>query len=144
MKKQLSPQILATLTKLAAEGRQAWQNGAISEAEKKFLAAWDSLPEPKTDQDYAQSLSRGLVTFYGDTKQYEKAKQWLQTVRKAYGGGSNPSVDFLAGTVAFDSGDLDGAFHLFHRLYSEFRERPFEGKDHKYLDFYRDRTGKKR
>ncbi len=94
----------------------------------------------KIEQDYAQSLSFGLTIFYRDTRQFEKAKQWLEVVRQAYGPGPDDFVDFLAGTVAFDAGDESEAFRLFQRLYLEFGSRPFEGSDRRYLDFYRKRA----
>jgi hypothetical protein len=140
MKNPVSAEVLAKLTGAAAQGRQAWKRGAISEAESHFLDAWNALPDPKLEQDYAQSLSWGLTTFYKGTNQFEKAKAWLDTVRRAYGPGPNDSVEFLAATVAFDAGDLEEAFRIFHVLFLKFGTRPFEGHDSKYLDFYNKRV----
>lgn len=143
IKHSLSPEVLNAYTKAAEEGRLAWKLGAVNEAETKFLEAWNILPNPKIEQDHAQSLAWGLVEFYRDTKQFEKAKQWLRTMKEAYGPSPNAFVNFLAGTVALDAGDLDEAFALFHELFVKFGERPFEGSDRKYLDFYKNRAGQK-
>jgi hypothetical protein len=143
MAKPLLPAVHSAMSQAAAQGREAWKRGDIGAAERRFLEAWSALPEPKSEQDYAQSLARGLVNFYRDTGQFEKARQWLGTMRELYLPGPNPSLDFLAGTVAFESGDLDSALRLFRQVYLEFGERPFAGSDPKYLDFYRRRFGER-
>jgi hypothetical protein len=142
MKHTLPKQALAAIEEAGRLGREAWKRGNLDAAEKHFLDAWNALPEPKFDQDYAQSLSWGLATFFRDTHQYEKARQWIPTVREAYGPEPDPSVAFLAGTVAFDSGDLNEAFRLFYPLYVQYKARPFEDCDPKYLDFTRKRAQK--
>ena len=137
MKSILSPRILEKLARETAAGREAWKNGAIGEAEKHFLEAWNALPDPKTKQDfYSQDLSWGMTAFDQATQQYDKAKRWLDIVRQVYGGGPDASVDFLAGTVTFDSGDLGEAYRLFDDLFLRYGSRPFEGSDSKYLKFY--------
>jgi hypothetical protein len=89
-------------------------------------------------------LSRGLVEFYRQTNQYDKAKTWLETVRDVYdvehNAASGASVTFLAGAVHFDAGNLETARVLFERLYKEYGRRPFDGSDPKYLQFTLDRT----
>ena len=138
---QISKEAEEALKASAARGRAAWASGNIAEAETAFLEAWNALPEPRSECDYyGQSLSRGLVTFFSATGQHAKAYEWLVVMRQAYGGGDNPSVDFLAGTVAFDAGNFDEAFLFFDRLYKEYKTRFFQGEDRKYLDFYRRRT----
>lgn len=136
----LSAQSLATVEEEGKKGREAWKAGDISGAEAHFLQTWNALPEPKLQQDYAQSLSRGITTFYRDTRQFEKARKWIGIVREAYGPELDPSVEFLAGTVAFESGDLTEAFRLFEPLYLKYGKRPFEERDPKYLDFTRTRS----
>ena len=58
---------------------------------------------------------------------HDEAKQWLEVVRQSYGPISNPSLNFLDATVAFDSGNRDEAFMLFDNLFREFGARSFEG-----------------
>jgi tetratricopeptide (TPR) repeat protein len=139
MKKPVAEDIVANIRAQSAAGREAWQQGDIQKAEDKFLDAWRLLPEPKTEYDYAQSLSRGLVTFYRETKQFEKARDWLVVMRDAYGP-PNDSVEFLAATVYYDAGILDDAFAIFDTLYKKFKQRPFQGEDRKYLQFYKARA----
>jgi hypothetical protein len=102
--KDLPPENEAAMSASAAKGRLAWKQGDIAAAEASFLEAWRAIPEPRVEYDYATSLARGLVDFYCQTKQYDKASSWLPTVREAYGGGYNPSVELLAAKVAFEAG----------------------------------------
>lgn len=141
MKKPVPPEIVANMSAQGKAGREAWQRGDIQKAEDKFLAVWRLLPEPKIEYDYAQSLSCGLVTFYRDTKQFEKAKEWLTVMRDAYGAGPDDSVEFLDATVYYDAGMLDDAFAIFDTAYKKFKQRPFQGEDRKYLQFYKERAG---
>jgi tetratricopeptide (TPR) repeat protein len=141
MKKPVPHEIVANISAQGKAGREAWQRGDIQKAEDMFLAAWRQLPEPKIEYDYAQSLSGGLVTFYRDTKQFEKAKEWLTVMRGAYGPGPDIYVEFLAATVYYDAGMLDDAFAIFDSAYKKFKQRPFQGEDKKYLQFYMERAG---
>lgn len=112
------------------------QNGDTIKAEEYFLAAWNSLPEPKTEHDYSQSLSRGLVSFYQDTRQFEKAFEWLNTMKSTYDNESNPSIDFIEATVNYDAGKISEAFAIFDSLTRKYKARPFQGSDPKYLKFF--------
>ena len=141
MTKTTPKEIASKIHQIGARGREAWNKGEFGKAEEEFLAAWKEVPDPKEEFDYGQILSRGLVVFFRDTKQFEKAYQWLDVVRRAYqtDGISDPGTAFLVGTVHFESGRLDEAFLLFDKLYKEFKGRPFQGEDKKYLDFYKKR-----
>ncbi|MFK1432507.1 hypothetical protein ACIU0H_02455 [Pseudomonas aeruginosa] len=143
MKKNLTEQQLNSLKGYSKEGRAYWQAGDIALAEEKFLHAWSVIPEPKEEYDYAQSLSRGLVTFYRNVKDYERAKSWIPVMALMYGSASDPSVQFLAGTVHFEAGEFDHAFSLFKSLYDSFGTRPFQGEEKKYLDFLKERLKEK-
>lgn len=140
MTEPVSKDIESRLYENGKLGRDAWKSGRISEAEKYFLEAWNALPEPRTKYDFAQSMSRGLVTFYRDTSQFPQAFKWLDIMREAYGPKPNDFVEFVAGTVHFDAGNLDEAFRVFDDQVKRFRFRPFQGEDPKYLNFYKSRS----
>jgi tetratricopeptide (TPR) repeat protein len=136
MKIALSEKNIALLYDYGKKGRDALQSGDTIKAEEYFLAAWNSLPEPKTEHDYSQSLSRGLVSFYQDTRQFEKAFEWLNTMKSAYNNEPNPSIDFIEATVNYDAGKLNEAFTAFDSLHKKYKARPFQGSDPKYLKFF--------
>ncbi len=120
-----------------AAGREAWKKGDFAEAEVNFTKAWEILPVPREQYDLAQSMTRGFVVFYRDTKQFDKAVHWLAEMKKAYGSGTGPdlTIGFLSGTVYFEAGDLDKSAEFFVPLYEQFGSRPFSGEDKKYLEF---------
>ena len=136
-------QIVEQIYEHGKNGREALKRGAIDEAELHFLNTWNLIPEPKLEHDYAQSLSGGLVSFYKDTRQFEKAKKWLEIMKQAYGPEPNDHVEFVSGTVHFEANELDDAFQSFDKLYKKYKQRPFQGYDKKYLDFYKKRASGK-
>ena|SRR5579859_6006031 len=137
MKKALSAEQMKLIQTHGSLAREAWQSGDFQKAEQEMQLCWNCLPKPPTDYDYSESLARGIVTFYRDTQQYSKAVDWLETMRVAYGSTPNPSVNFMAGTVYFASGEADKAFGIFDDLFKQFGARPFVGENPEYLDFYK-------
>lgn len=139
MKKELNEAALEVLKQNSKAGREAWKGGDLVLAEKHFINAWDAIPEPKNEYDYAQSLAGGLVVFYRDTKQLDKAKKWLPIMRQTYSSPSNDYVEFMAATIHFEAGEFDLAFVIFDNQFKKFKNRPFEGEDKKYLEYYKKR-----
>lgn len=129
----------AKLDEYAALAREAHEAGDLDTAEKNFLKAWESIPEPRTEYEYADSMATGLAQFFRDTGQAEKAKPWVELAREIYGD-EDPDIDFLAATVHYCAGEFDDAYALFDNLYQQFRRRPFQGEDPAYLDFYLERS----
>lgn len=133
---------LQALQTHASQGRAAWAAGDLPQAEAEFLAAWALIPEPKPAHDYAQSMASGLVAFFMQTRQFDKAALWLDRMREAYGPGPDASeADFIGAALAYETGDLDTAFQGFQALYKRFKRRPFQDEDPKYLKFYLQRAG---
>src|SRR3546814_19384882 len=93
------------------------------------------MPVPKLAYDHAQSMTAGLVTFYRDIGQVQKAKDWLPLARQAYGPEPDSYIAFLAATVHFEAGELDQAFALFDELFTASQSRPFHGEKPAYLAF---------
>ncbi len=135
MKKTLNKEIESSIQSHGKAGRDAWNKGDLEQAEKEFMACWQAIPEPRLDYDYAQILSGGMVKFFRNTNQLDKAKHWLQVMRKAYGPGTDLDVEFYAATVHYEAGELDKAYDLFRPQYEAYGKRPFEGEDKKYLEF---------
>jgi tetratricopeptide (TPR) repeat protein len=138
-KLKLPKEIESAMIELTGQGRAAWAQGDVRAAEEAFIKAWDVLPEPKFDYDYAQSMASGLVTFFRDTRQFEKAENWLELTKPSYGA-DNPAMLWAGATLSYEAGKLDEAFGLFDRLHKAFGERPFQGYDQKYLKFFRERA----
>jgi hypothetical protein len=129
----------------ASAGRSLWAAKDLAGAEAKFMEAWQLIPEPKTDWDMSQSVSSGLVEFFKDTGQLDKALEWIDVVEGIYGTQSEAALTHVAmfrGTVLHDRGDLEGAFRAFEPQFRKWGKRPFAGLDKRYLAFVKERTGK--
>ncbi len=122
---------------LIAQMRAAQARVDAKKYEGLLLKAWALIPEPKLNYDRAPSTARALVIHYRDVGDFDAASAWLGVLREAYGPAEDPSVEFVAATVAMESGDSMSAFALFDRLHSRFGVRPFKNYDAKYLRFYR-------
>lgn len=135
----LPPEAEQWLDAHCAQGRQARIQGDTAEAERHFLAAWDAIPEPKLDHEYADSLSVGLTEFYRDMGRPADALPWLARAAEAYGE-DEPGVRFLAGSVHYAAAEYDAAYAVFDELFKAYRQRPFQGEHPGYLAFYHARA----
>jgi tetratricopeptide (TPR) repeat protein len=116
--------------------QEARDTGDMEQAEKFALAAWNELPEPKLSWDfYANVIPYDLVEFYRHLKRFKEAASWLELARESYGPGRDISIEFLAASLKFEQGDLDGAFTEFNRQFKMFGKRAFRGEPAKYLAF---------
>lgn len=140
MKKRLNKEIEDKIQALGKKGREAWHRGNIEQAEEAFIQCWTAIPEPKLEYDYSQILSKGMVKFFRGTTQIEKATQWINIMREAYGPETDLDVEFLAATVHYEANELDAAYVIFRAQYETFGIRPFDGEDKKYLEFTINRT----
>lgn len=133
---ELPADIRAEVDSLLQRAGDSLRAGDRVSAEGPMLEAWDKLPEPKLGWNfYSDILPRGFFELYRDSGQFDKAERWLETLRADYGPG-NASVEFLAATLWLETGALDRAFEAFDALYKAYKNRPFTGKNGKYLDFY--------
>jgi tetratricopeptide (TPR) repeat protein len=140
----LPPQAEEKLYEYGALSAKAEQDGDIAAAEKYFLAAWNSIPDPKLAYDHAQSMAVDLAVFYRNIGQAQKAKDWLPMAREAYGPEPDPHVEFVAATIHYEAGELDEAYALFESLFKEYKSRPFQEEKPEYLAFYLDRAKSKK
>jgi hypothetical protein len=139
-RQKLPEDIRQQIDGLLRQAGEAKRGGDPERREKLSLRAWEMLPEPKLGWDYYSNIMpRDNLLFYRDTKQFDKAQKWLEITRTSYGPGRNESVEFLAATLWYESGDTQKAFEEFDRQFKSFKTRPFQGEDKKYMDFYMSR-----
>lgn len=118
-------------------GRHAWRDlGDLAEAEREFLLAWEAIPSPKDESDWAGSFATGFLDFYIETGQPEKAVAWLPTFEELYGDDVN--LHMWQGIVHFELGEQPAAYAAFKRAHDAYGYRPFREEDQKYWKFYRD------
>ncbi|MCF5685747.1 hypothetical protein [Pseudomonas sp. PA-1-3F] len=136
MEPTLTPEQIEKISNLSKEGREYWKKNQLSEAESCFLRAWGIMQSPTLTLDYSQSIARGLVAFFKETKQYEKAISWLAVMHDLYTPKPSDYVEFIAATVYFDAGKTSAAYEIFDKQYKKYGKRPFTDEDKKYLNFY--------
>jgi hypothetical protein len=127
------------IEELLTEARKRWLAGDLTRAEALVLEAWAMIPEPKLAYGTGQILSRGAVTFFLETRQFSKAREWLSVVETRYGREDAATLR-LRGQIAFEEGAMDEAAESLGHLYAADGARGFEGLDPKYLQFARSQT----
>ena len=136
-RQELPPDLRQEIDSFLRQAGEAQRGNDPERSEKLRLQAWAMLPEPKLGWNfYSNIMPRDNLVFYRDTKNFDKAKTWLDITRESYGPGRDEAIELLAATLWYEMGDFDKAFEEFDRQYKAFRWRPFEGKDRKYLNFY--------
>lgn len=142
----LSSEIDKKVDTLLRKSGEAMRAGNWDEEKKYALEAWDALPDPKLGWNfYSNIIPRDMVTAYRDHKEFDEALKWLEITRQSYKSTiENPDseIEFIAATVYYEMGDTDRAFQIFDWQFKNWKRRPFEGQDRKYLDFYLSRKGK--
>ncbi|WP_232468056.1 tetratricopeptide repeat protein [Bordetella genomosp. 13] len=136
----LPPKVEEQYIGLATKGRKAREAGDFDAAERFYLEAWNVIPEPKLEYDYAGSMTAAMTNFYRENGRIEQAKSWLALAREAYGPDPDPYTEFIAAKVHYAAGEFQAAFELFDQLFQQFRRRPFQGEDPIYLEFYLERS----
>lgn len=127
----------------SAPARAAWKAGDLDRAETFFLDVWAMIEAEETDAtDLHQQMSSGLVTFFRQTGQYDKAYTWLEIMSRYYENDAKSDfyVELLRALIDYDSGNLDRAFDGFAALHARYGNRMFVGEDPKYLRFFESRT----
>lgn len=144
MAEKLPDDVEKQLIEYGTRGREAVARGDLTAAEREFLNGWNVIPEPKAGWDRTPSLTRAMVLFYRNSKQFSEADKWLTLARKYYDQSSAgvTTVDFLEASVRYEEGKFDEAFVLFDKLYQQYKERPFQGEKAEYLKFYKERVAK--
>ncbi|WP_239423089.1 hypothetical protein [Snodgrassella communis] len=127
---------IETLTDLAYE---KFQNNEIEQSFKLYEQAWNLYPEPKENWNEAYNTASYVVNKCFVIKDFERAKKWLNNMIMV---NNNLHLDdedlgFYLGRYYFETGDYVKAKEEWDDAVSEAGYRVFEGKDPKYLDFYR-------
>lgn len=107
----------------------------FSEAEERYLAAWNILPNPKHNWDSSQSILKSLVRFYFEIKNYFESEKWAREIFKCdiLPGDAVPYI--ILGKVFFESGQIDLAREFLIKAFEIAGRRGFVGEDPKYLKF---------
>jgi len=121
------------ITQLSKEGDDFAEHGRYREAVEKYLQAFESLPEPKTDWEACTWLlvAIGDANFKG--KHYEHAKAALSDAMHCPGAIGNPFIHLRLGQSQFELGNMERANDELVRAYMGAGKEIFMNEDPKYF-----------
>jgi tetratricopeptide (TPR) repeat protein len=135
---ELDDEVHERIQALCAEGDALAQQAKYPAALTKYRAAWDLLPEPRTDWDAATWIlaAIGDANFLGGD--FAAGRDNLSMAMHCPDAIGNPFVHLRLGQCQYELGNLDGAADELARAYMGAGAEIFEGAD-KYFAFLKTR-----
>jgi tetratricopeptide (TPR) repeat protein len=137
---ELTPEVHADIERLCAQGDQCAEAEQYADALQSYWAAWDLLPEPKTQWDAAT----WILTAVGDANflsgDYTAGRDNLSHAMQCPEAIGNPFIHLRLGQCQFELGALDRAADELMRAYMGDGADIFEDQDPKYLKFLQSRA----
>jgi hypothetical protein len=132
---ELSEDVHTEIQRLCAEGDKQAGLRQFPEAIGSYWAAWDLLPEPKTEWDAATWIlaAVGDANFLGGD--FEAGRDNLSNAMRCPGAIGNPFLHLRLGQCQFELGALDRAADELIRAYMGASTEVFKSEDPKYLAF---------
>jgi tetratricopeptide (TPR) repeat protein len=132
---KLSSTVSKQLDSLCAQGDRLADQRDYPAAIKSYWAAWDLLPEPKTNWE----ASTWILAAVGDANflsaDFVAGRKNLASAMHCPGAIGNPFLHLRLGQCQFELGDLDLAADNLARAYLSEGKRVFKDDDPKYLAF---------
>jgi len=136
---ELPKELHARIGALSAEGDRLAEAGRYEDAVAQYNAAWNLVPEPRTDWN----ASTWLLAAIGDAcclgGYRTSAREALEYAMYCPAGVGNPFLHLRLGQVLLDGGEHDRAADELTRAYMGAGEEIFADQDRRYLDFLRAR-----
>jgi tetratricopeptide (TPR) repeat protein len=136
---ELSDEMYERIKALCATGDALATQGRYSDALGQYRAAWDFLPEPRTEWEAATWILAAIGDanlFGGD---FVAGRDNLSTAMHCPDAIGNPFLHFRLGQCQFELGNLDRAADELARAYMGAGAEIFDGADPKYLAFLKTR-----
>ena len=124
------------VTSLVEKGNELHDNQKYAEALEQYQKAWQALPEPKSESELANWISACIYSAYFDLADYAEAKKWGETTLRTRGSDIDtvPLIDL--GMVCYELNQFEEAYKYFNDAYNYGKERAFQDRPKKYLEFY--------
>ncbi|EAQ77178.1 hypothetical protein DSM3645_13088 [Blastopirellula marina DSM 3645] len=132
---ELDDALYEQVTEQSQAGNVLFDAGDLDAANEKFDAAWELLPEPKTQWEAALWLLAAKADVHFARQQYAEAAAVLTRAAMCPDGLGNPLLHLRMGQAQFELGDKSRAGNEFTMAYMAAGADIFEDEDPKYLDY---------
>jgi len=136
----LPEHVHAEIERLSAQGDEHAKESRYADALGNYWAAWDLLPEPKTEWEAATWIlaAVGDANFQGGD--YTAGRDNLANAMRCPGAIGNPFLHLRLGQCHFELGESDRAADELMRAYMGAGDQIFSEQDPKYLAFLQTRA----
>jgi hypothetical protein len=104
-----------------------------------FQAAWDALPEPKSEQEPAVRILAAIADCHFHLKNWEECHEAMQHALRCGASVSNPFIRLRLGQSLYELGNEHVAANWLVPVYLAEGRGPFGDDDPQYLEFFRDK-----
>ena len=136
---ELPPKTYQQIETLCKNGDALAKKSRFPEALKQYWAAWDLLPDPKTEWEAATWIlaAIGDANFLG--RDFNAGRDNLSLVMRCPNSIGNPFLHLRLGQCEFELKNLDRAADELARAYMGAGSEIFDSEDDKYFDFLKTR-----
>jgi len=137
--RKLPKRISTKVLRLFNEGEAFADEAQDKEALDRFQAAWDLLPEPKGEWEYALAILSAIADSHFHLGDYQECYRGMQQTLRCGGDVDNPFIQLRLGQCLFELGDLGESRNWMVPVYLMEGNEIFESEDPKYLAFVKER-----
>lgn len=132
---KLSDEIHSKIEELCDAGNEFIDEEQFSEALEQYWAAWDLLPEPKTNWEAATWILTAIGDINFLTEDFEEGKNNLSNVMHCPDAIGNPFIHLRLGQCHYELGNKEKSKDELARAYMGGGKEIFENDDSKYFNF---------
>jgi len=137
---ELDDSVHEEIQRLCAEGDERAQAGHYPDALKRYWAAWDLLPEPRTQWEAATWILAAVGDANFLSGDFTAGRDNLANAMHCPDAIGNPFLHLRLGQCQFELGNHDRAADELMRAYMGGGQEVFEDADPKYIEFLQSRA----
>jgi hypothetical protein len=131
--------ISGELERFIDEGEAFIDGKQFPDALARFQAAWDVLPQPKTEQEPAVRLMAAIADCHFHLQNWEACHEAMQHALRCGASVADPFLRLRLGQSMYELGNEREAANWLVPVYLTEGRAPFAYDDPKYLEFFRDK-----
>lgn len=129
---ELPPKVHQEIVALCRDGDRLADSGETRAAIKKYLAAWELIPEDKESWEASTWVLGAAGEAYFNARMFDKALSSFRSALNCPGGLGNPYIHLRVGECFFETNELHWAGDQLMQAYMGAGEEIFEKEDPKY------------